>query len=181
MPRLRTIERTKYHFDNEELELLDSEDQKLLVNNFKDKLGNEKPRKWALKSIQFFILALGSIFIIHPYYRHDANSIMSTFACFILWAQVGQLYSVCNLSDQMSDLIRQMFKSVTLKRLRYLIYFYFLIFTLKWWCFWTSTLDWIYLIPGLLGILIVDQEQSKRNLLHDINKLDKLKYDFKQA
>lgn len=181
MPRLRSIERTKYHIDNDDFELVDSQDQQLIIEKFKAKLGDEKSHRWVLKSTQVFILTLGLVFIMYPHFRHGVNSIMSTFSCFILWAQIGQLYSVCNMSDQMSDSIREMFKSVTLKRLRYLIYSYFITFTIKWYWLWTSNVDWLYIIPALSGYIIVDQEQSQRNLLNDINRLDKLKYEFKQA
>lgn len=181
MPRLRVVERTKYRFDSEELELLDSEDQQLVVDKFKARLGGHTPRRWVLRGTQMFILALGSLFVVHPHFRRGFNGVVSTLACFVLWAQVGQLYSVCNLSDKMSASIHDMYRSVTLKRLARVVYLYGAVVAVKWWWWSWSLLDWAYLVPGLLGFLIVDQERAKRSLLSDINKLDSLKYDFKQA
>lgn len=181
MPRLRSIERSKYQSSVSDSDLVDIDDQRILVDQFRQKLNPGKPHKILLKLTQLFIFLIGLVLVMVPHYRHRSNGLMSTFAIFVLWSLVGQLYSVCNMNDQMTTTIKDMYKSLTLSRVQKLNYIYILIFGFKSWLWWQGTLDWLYIIPALLGYLITDQEKSQRQLLNDISRLETMKYNFKAA
>lgn len=180
MARLRKVQKQKYgELSGDTGEYIDSEEQDQLIENFKNSIDlTNSPG--AKKVFQLYLGLIGIInllLITLPCYRKNGNSIFSFLACIMIYIPAIYSYSIIHGIDYEQV---KFFEDVRITWVSLIIYIFVMIikFT-KYRNNWTE--DIIYVLPIMLGYVVVEMKNDERKINIRIEKLRKLKYNYKEA
>lgn len=180
MARLRRIQRQKYgELSGDNGEFMDTEDQDQLIKTFKNHidLRNSPGAKKVFKMYLTLIGLINLILITLPTYHLNGNSIFSFLACIMIYIPAIHLYSI--IHGSYSEIV-VIFEDVKITWISLIIYSIIIsIKLIKFSKNWTE--DMIYILPIMLGYVIVELRNDEERINAKIEELQKLKYNYKVA
>lgn len=180
MPRLRQVQKQKYgELSGDLYDYIDTDKQDEIIENLK-KRADFTNSSHAKKVFRFYLILIGIINLIlitFPTYRKKGNSVFSFLACIMIFIPAVLAYSMIY---KLSSEYLKIFKNVKMAQLSLTVYIGVVVSKFLWFANNIGE-DLIYVLPILLGYLVIEIWNDNSKISQAIQELDGLKYDYKEA